>query len=215
MIKKELKVSLRSDRGKGAARKLRREGRIPAILYGRGVVSQPLSLNPKELREALGNEQGETSHLFTLMVEGGGDLDNQLAMLKEIQRDPVHGHYLHIDLQQVFLDQKIRATVPIHFQGKAAGLAKGGILQPGLRTLEVECLPTQIPDYIAVEVSGLEIGDTLHIRDLFVPEGVEPAQASDLLVVTVVPPVVEEVAAPVEKAPAEAKPEETKEEEGE
>lgn len=215
MIKKELIVSPRSDKGKGSARKLRREGQIPAILYGRGVAPQALSLNIKALGQAVGNEEEETSHLFILRMEGNSNLDNQLVMVKEIQKDPVHGHYLHVDLQQISLDQKIKATVSIQFQGKAAGLAQGGILQPGLRTLDIECLPTQIPDHISVDVSALEIGNTLHIRDLSLPEGVELAQPSDLLVVTVVPPIVEEVRAPVEEVPAEAKPEEAKEEEGE
>lgn len=209
MEKRELKVSLRAERGKEAAKKLRRRGLLPAVLYGRSA-SRSVALDPKELRKLLGEEEG-MNVILTLKAEGDSDLDGKMVMLKELQLDPVRHHYLHADLQEVFMDQKIRVTVPIHFVGKARGLETGGIVQPSLRALEVECLPGQMPDFIAVEISSLEVGDSIHIADLRLPEGVEAAQPGELPVVSVLAPAVEKVVKAEEEAAA-APAEEPKEE---
>lgn len=210
MEKKELKAFLRSEKGKGAAKRLRRRGLLPAIIYGRGN-SHPLTLDPKELKSVLG-EEGGMNVLLTLKVDGDNDLNNKMVMLKELQLDPVRHHYLHADLQEVFLDQKVTATVPIHFVGKARGQEEGGIVQPSLRSLEVECFPAQMPDFISVDVTSLGIGDSIHIADLSLPEGVAAAQPSELPVVSVLAPTIEKVVKPVEEEVAAAPEEEAKEE---
>ncbi len=217
MKQNELKIYNRAATGKGAARKLRHQGLIPAIFYGRGREPTLLSLNTKDLRKLIKEEEG-ISMLFTLKIDDNGELNNKLAVLKELQRDPIHLQYIHVDLHEVFIDQKITASVGLHFVGDAIGVEQGGILQPNLRTLEVECLPTQIPEYVEVEVSSLDIGHSLHVADLQLPEGVVAISGSDLSVVTVSPPTVEKVAAPVEEKPeeeaeaAEEKPQGKKEE---
>ena len=195
-----LKVYSRATTGKGAARELRRQGLIPAIFYGRGREPVMLSLIYKDLQKFTKEEEG-TSMLFTLETDEDKELNNKLAVLKELQRDPIDLQYIHADLQEVFSDQKITANVALHFVGEAIGVAqRGGILQPSLRTLEVECLPTQIPEYVEVDVGSLNIGDSLHVADLQLPVGVVAVSNSDLSVVTVSPPTVEKVAPAAEEA---------------
>jgi large subunit ribosomal protein L25 len=196
-----LKVYPRDATGKGAARKLRHRGLIPAIFYGRDREPVLLSLNCEDLQNYTQEEEG-TSMLFTLEIDENGELNNKLAVLKELQRDPIDLRFIHADLQEVFLDQKITATVALHFVGDPVGVEAGGVLQPSLRTLEVECLPTQIPQYVEVGVASLDIGDSLHVADLQLPVGVETVSSLDLAVVTVSPPTVEKVA-PVAEEVAE------------
>jgi len=136
--------------------------------------------------------------------------------VKEMQFHPITGEVVHADLYEVDLTAKIRVQVPLHFVGKAVGVVRGGILQPIVREIEVECLPLDIPDFFNVEVSDLDIGDSAHIEDLTIPEGIKAIYESNLALVAVVPPTVEEAptpaAAPVEAvAVAPVAPEETKE----
>jgi len=221
-----LVVELRDGRGKGAARKLRQAGRIPGVLYGRGKPSLAVSLDPIGLQRALRQSDAGMNTLFDLQVEGDGSLGEKVVLVKDLQREPVGGHMLHADLYEVDLSQTVEVEVPIHVVGVARGVSlDGGILDHALRELTLECLPRAIPDEIQADVSDLGIGDSLHVRDLQLPEGVILRDDPDLSVVSVVAPrKEEEVAVPValegeavavEGAPAEGeKPAEGAEPEG-
>lgn len=184
--------------GKEKAKKLRRAGKLPGIFYGPKTQAIPLEVSMKEFVTRVGGLEG--SHLIRIKSESPL-LADKVALLKEMQFHPVTGTVLHADFYEVDLTVKIQVRIPLHFVGKAAGVVRGGILQPVVREIEVECLPMDIPEYVNVEVSSLDIGDALHVTDLSVPPGVEPIYESNFTVVTVVPPTVEEAPAP---APAEA-----------
>jgi large subunit ribosomal protein L25 len=199
-----LQVELRERAGKGVARKLRAAGRIPGVVYGRKVPPVPVSLDPQLLRRVLVRSEAGLNTLFELAVAGGGPLQGKPVLVRELQRDPVKGTYLHADLLVVDLLQKIQVSVPIHVVGKAHGVELGGILDHSLREIELLCLPTAIPKEIQIDVSALEVGDSLHVRDLALPEGVELRSDPDLSVVSVVVPAVEVTPTPAEAAvPAE------------
>jgi large subunit ribosomal protein L25 len=168
-----LKIEVREGVGKGVARKLRAAGRIPGVIYGRAVGPQPITLDPAALRRSLAKSEAGLNTLFSLDVAGGGALHGKPVLVRDLQRDPVRGGYLHADLLAVDLLQRIEVRVPIHITGKAKGVEFGGILDHALREIELECLPTAIPREIQVDVSSLEVGDSLHVRDLPLPEGVE------------------------------------------
>jgi large subunit ribosomal protein L25 len=181
---------------------MRRDGKIPGVLYGPKTSPVPLELNKKEFSNRVAGLEG--SHLVRLQ-SGSTALVDKVALVKEIQYHPITGEVIHTDLYEVDLTAKIQVRVPLHFVGKAAGVVRGGILQPIVREVEVECLPLDIPEFFNVEVSALDIGDSIHIEELPMPEGVTVVSESNLALVAVVPPTVEEAptpaAAPVEGAP--------------
>jgi large subunit ribosomal protein L25 len=189
-----LSAEARAATGKGANRKLRVSGRIPAVIYGKGRDSQSVALDPVALEKLLHQSGAGLNTLIDLSVAGRTDT----VLVKELQRHPVHGKYLHVDFFQVDLTQKITVSVPIHFTGKARGVEFGGILDHPLRELEVECLPRAIPEFVEVDVSALEIGQSIHVSDLRLPEGVEVKTDPTLPVASVVLPAAEVEAAPVE-----------------
>jgi len=208
-----LSVEVREHTGKGMGRRLRAGGRIPAILYGRGRESVPISLDPRLLEKLLATSDAGMNTLIDLAVAGRSDLAGRVVLVKELQRHPVRGSLLHADFYEVDLTKTIEVSVPIHVVGTAAGVAlDGGILDQALRELEIECLPRAIPDQIDVDVSALMIGQSIHVRELSLPEGVKLLSDPDLSVVSVVAPAAEivpevaaaEVAPEVEgEAPAE------------
>lgn len=186
----DLSVELRDKSTKGAVRSLRRDGRVPAVLYGVKRAPTLVAIDGKEFESKVGSIEG--THLIRLN-SNTGDLGGRLVLVKEIQRHPVQRALLHADLYEVDVNTKLKLRVPLHFVGRAAGVDVGGILQPIKREIEVQCLPTEIPDYIEVDVAALGIHDALHISDLKAPAGVELVIDTDEAVVTVLPPVVEEV----------------------
>lgn len=208
-----LSVEVREHTGKGMGRRLRAGGRIPAILYGRGRESVPISLDPRLLEKLLATSDAGMNTLIDLAVAGRSDLAGRVVLVKELQRHPVRGSLLHADFYEVDLTKTIEVSVPIHVVGTAVGVAlDGGILDQALRELEIECLPRAIPDQIDVDVSALMIGQSIHVRELSLPEGVKLLSDPDLSVVSVVAPAAEivpevaaaEVAPEVEgEAPAE------------
>ena len=214
----ELAVDRRTDAGKGVARSLRRAGRIPAVLYSGGR-STLLSLNPADLTKLLHSAAGENT-LIDLKVAGSGGQE-QLAILREVQHDPLTGAPLHVDLFEVALDRAIRLKVHVEVIGETPiGVKEGGVLQHGIREVEVECLPALIPDAVRVDASLLKQGDVIHLRDLQVGEGVRLLDDPALVVVSVTTPMSEEKLAELLTATAkEAKEPEVltkkKEEEGE
>ena len=208
----EIQANAREVGSKRTARRLRRNGKIPGVLYGPKTASLALELNKKEFSTRVAGLEG--SHLVRLK-SGSTALADKVALVKAMQYHPITGDVIHADLYEVDLTAKIQVHVPLHFVGKAAGVVRGGILQPIVREIEVECLPMDIPEFFNVEVSALDIGDSVHIEDLAIPEGVTAIYESNLALVAVVPPTVEEAptpaAAPVEgvvapeEAPAEEK----------
>jgi len=197
----QLEIQVRDQRGKGAARKLRAKGQIPAVCYGRG---EPVSvsLDPRALDRLLKTSDAGMNTLIDLRGHAG--LEGRTVLLKEVQRDPVTGKALHADLYTLDLTRTVQVSVPLHLTGKATGVElQGGILDHSLRELELECLPTAIPKELRLDVSGLEVGDSLHVRDISLPEGVVLLSDPNLSVVSVVAPAVEEAAAPVEGEPLE------------
>ena len=206
----EITVERRTGQGKSQARKLRRAGSIPAIFYGPKRTTLAVAIGAKEFDAKLAHLEG--SHLIRLVNDGGKDaeLHDKAVLLREVQRHPTTDAILHVDLFEVSLTERLTVSVPLRFVGKAAGVVDGGILQPILREIEVECLPTEIPDFIEVDVSPLGIHEAVHLADVQLPAGVTLISDPTQTVVTVLPPTVEETkpaaeaeAAPVEGAPAE------------
>jgi large subunit ribosomal protein L25 len=217
----EIQIEPRETGTKGKAKRLRRDGKLPGVFYGPKAQTVPLEVDRKDFMSRVADLEG--SHLIRIK-SGSPLLADKVALVKEMQFHPVTGEVLHADFYEVDLSAKIRVKVPLHFIGKAVGVVRGGILQPIVREVEVECLPMDIPEFFNVEVSELDIGDSLHVTGLAMPEGVVAASESDLTLVTVVPPSIEEAPTPVEapvvavegaEAPAAAPEGEKKEEEGE
>ncbi len=195
-----LGVELREGRGKGVARKLRATGRIPGVCYRRNAEPLAVSLDPRELDLVIRNSSTGINTLIDLKVAGGGDFDGRQVLVKELQRNPISGAYLHADLYAVDLKQTIHVSVPIQLKGIAIGVTQSaGILDHATRELDVECLPNAIPEEFAVDVSELEIGDSIHVRDLEVLKGVEILNDPDVSIVSVVAPVAVEEEAPAEE----------------
>ena len=211
----EISAEPRASVGKAKARRLRREGKAPAVFYGPKRPATTIAIDAGEFRQKISTLEG--SHLIRFR-SAAADIANAVALVKDAQYHPVSGAVLHADFYEVDMTAKLRVRVALHFTGKAAGVALGGILQPVQRDVEVECLPGDIPDFIGVDVSTLEIHDAIHVSELPAPEGVRICYDNDATLVTVLPPTIEEVkveevaavteGAPVEGAPAEvAKPE--------
>ncbi len=210
-----LEVERRKGAGKGICRKLRREGKIPAILYGPGEEPTPLMVDSTAFTHIYRDLKGENA-IFTLKFKGS---KGKKTILKELQRNPINMEIIHIDFEHISPRKKITVEVPIHLVGVPKGVKEGGgVLEHLLREVEIECLPTDIPEHIEVDVSGLNIGDSIHVGDLEVPN-VQLLVSAERSVATVLPPTVyrevkvveEELEAPEEK-PAEETIEEEKEE---
>ena len=195
----ELRAQRRAVQGK-KVRFLRRQGFVPANLYGAGVTSTALQFPARELETVL-RRTGPTS-LLPLTFEGGTP---RRVLVREVQRHPVNDQVLHLDLYAVAMDERMRATVPLHFVGEAPAVTElDGTLLHNLEGLDVECLPGDLPPRIEVDLSGLrDLHASLHVADLALPAAVTVLTAPDTVVATVVPPTVEE---PEPEAPAEAVP---------
>jgi len=194
----EIQANARAAGGKNHARRLRRSGKIPAVLYGPKTQAVALELDRKDFSARVALLQG--SHLVRLK-SSVPELAEKVALVKEMQFHPISGDVTHADLYEVDLAAKIQVQVPLRFVGKAAGVTRGGILQPIVREVEVECLPMDIPGFFNVDVSALDIGDSIHVEEIQMPADVTLVFESNFAVVTVVTPTVEE--APVAAAPAE------------
>jgi large subunit ribosomal protein L25 len=200
----ELNAEVRESTGKGVARRIRAKGRIPGICYGRGQEAQSITVDPKALDALIRNSAAGMNTLIELNVAGGGAYDRKKMLLKEMQRDPVTNQALHADFFAIDLTHKIDVAVPIHVRGTAPGVVTmGGILDHVLRELNLECLPDSIPEEVIADVSALDLGMSIHVRDLPLPEGVELRSDPDLSVVSVVAPKAIEEEAPAEAEVAE------------
>jgi large subunit ribosomal protein L25 len=209
----ELNVEPREAIGSNRARQLRAAGKLPATLYGFETEPTSLAVDAKEFRGALRSAAG--SHvLLRLLIDGK---KKPTVILKELQRNPLRDEFLHVDFQSVTLTEKITAAVSIRLVGDAAGVKEGGILQHGLWELQVEALPTELPDHIEVDVSGLGGGQSLHVKDISLPDNLKIVSQPDEMVATILAPAKVEVEpeevpvegeeaepAPAEEAPAES-----------
>ncbi len=178
----ELAVETRTESGKGYARKLRSEGKIPAVRYGKQCGVSQYAVNRTVFEKFL--QESGAGGLVTLDVDGAGASDEMLSIVKDTQVDPISGRVIHVDFYGVRYGEKIQVEVPLVFEGKAIGVAEGGLLQPVRRSLVARCLPRAIPENIVIDVTELGIGDAIHISDLDI-EGIEFDTSVDFTLVTV------------------------------
>ncbi|HEY7745908.1 MAG TPA: 50S ribosomal protein L25/general stress protein Ctc [Desulfuromonadales bacterium] len=182
MAQTELNVTARDVVGKGGAHSLRRQGLIPAVVYGKGMETCTVVVAPKALQAAIATEAGWNT-LITL--KGDGAFDGKVVILKDMQVEPIRREVQHVDFQTIDLQKKVHVMVPVHPVGKSEGEKNGGLLQVIRHELELVCLPSAIPSAIEVDVTALGIGDVLHINDLVLPAGVEAPHDVNFTVITV------------------------------
>lgn len=187
-MKFDLAVTVREKTGKGAARQIRREKKVPAVLYGQGECLL-LTIQPEELIKILKSQAGSTA-LISLTITGAKSKPKRTALLRDFQVDPVEGNVLHADLFEISMDKPIRVQVPLHIMGGVpAGVKEGGILHHNMRELHVECLPSALPDFIEVDASPLNIGQSIHLKEIAKREGVRYLDDPDQMVVSVAVPI--------------------------
>lgn len=178
---KVLNIEVRSKTGKGISKQLRRQGLIPGVVYGKGMESVSVTLNPKELIAAL----AETGNNTLLTLKGGGSLDGSIAIVTDAFVNPLRGTVGHVDLHRINLSEKVRVEVKLHTVGTAAGVKEGGLLDITAHSIEVECLPSDIPEYVNVDITNLGIGQSIHVGELQVPAGLKVLSDSRASVVSV------------------------------
>jgi large subunit ribosomal protein L25 len=172
----ELNAEPRNDAGKGASRRLRRTGRVPAILYGGGQAPEPLSLEQRELLRGLENEA-----FYSQILQINIGSRTERAILRDLQRHPYKPTILHLDLQRVTADEKVRVHVPLHFLNEATAIGvkqQGGIVSRLRIEVEIACLPKDLPEFIEVDLAKVELGEAVHLSDLKLPEGAEVVELS-------------------------------------
>ena len=197
--KYEINVKSRDVFGKCASRRARKAGMVPANIYMHGAACRPVLVDVNEWKP-LANQD-----ITLISLKEGSDVS--MALVKEVQYDTLKNVFLHIDFQAVRMDEKIHASVPVHpaFGVEAIGITHGGILEQPLHTIEVSCLPTALPEAITIDLSGLEVDHSIHVKDLVMPEGVSAVSDPDAVVFHMIKPSTAEVAAtPAAAAPAAA-----------
>lgn len=200
----KLKAEARPTVGRSAVRKLRSRGFIPAVIYGGNDKPQPLQVSAREINAMMSQASGENVLVELEIGEG----QSRTALVQEVQHSPVGGEIRHVDFHAISMDQMIQAEVPLEPVGTPVGVKTfGGLLEQSLRALAIECLPGDLPDRVTVDVSQLNIGDAIHVRDIELPQGVTPKVQVDLTAFSVVAPVVEEAPVAAEAEAAAAGPE--------
>jgi large subunit ribosomal protein L25 len=197
-----LNANSRDTTGKGAARTLRSQGQIPAVIYGHGRDPQPLALNARDLDKMLSHIQAEST---VIEVTVGGQTAKTL--IREIQRHPIKRQILHVDFQALVAGEKVTVSIPIVLIGTPEGVRLGGgVLDQTLRELEIEVDPSNIPDHVELDITNMVIGDSMHVSDLSLPQGVEVLEDPETSVAVLAAPraVIEEVAAVAEPVEGEA-----------
>jgi large subunit ribosomal protein L25 len=202
-MERKLKAEARVEIGKGAARKIRAGGRVPAVVYGQDVEPIPVTIDAKELFHLLHTDAG-----MNVLVDMHVNSDQFLAMPREVQRDHIRGQFLHVDFLRIRRDEKIGVEVPIHLVGESHGVKEGGVIEHHLWNLHLECFPQDVPPSIEADISGLGINESLKVADLDIPDKLTLLTSPDEAIVSVVPPpilrVEEEVAAEGEEEAAAA-----------
>src|SRR5713226_8637766 len=198
----KLKVEPRTATGRSAARRLKARGIVPAVVYGGKEKSQPLQVSSRDISRMLSHASGEN---ILVELEIAGQKAPRTALLQEVQHSPVGGDILHIDFHAISMDEMIQAEVPLEPTGTPNGVKNfGGLLEQSLRALALECLPRDLPDRITVDVSELNIGDSIHVREIQLPSGVTSKVQPDLTAFSVLAPTVEEEPVVAEAAEAAA-----------
>jgi large subunit ribosomal protein L25 len=184
MERHSIEAELRTKTGKGAARQIRRSGLIPGVVYGRGNDPRAIKVDPQNIEKLL-----LSNAIFDLTFVGeDGKEDEAVVIIKDYQKDIIKRNLLHVDFQFISMDEKITVSVPMHLEGEAAGVRDGGVLQQLLREIEIDALPAEIPEEITIDISDLEVGESLSVADLELPEGIDLITGSDEVIVTVVTP---------------------------
>jgi len=178
---------VRKNRGKGTARKLRRANQIPAIFYGPGVEPVMLTVDYQELERISRQGAGENT-ILDLHVESDHGSETREVMLKELQVAPLNNRYLHADFYEISMDKEITVNIPIRLLNTPIGVTQGGILQHIRRELAVSCLPHKLIDALEIDVSNLDMGDSLHVRDVQLPEGISSPEEGHLTIVIIAAP---------------------------
>jgi large subunit ribosomal protein L25 len=203
MARFTLAARLRDEKGKQAAKKLRNENRLPAIFYGPGTSSVMLTVDSHELSNIIAKTTGENV-IIGLQIESDKGADTKTVIIKELHSDPVKRNYLHADFYEISMDKELTLDIALHFINTPVGVVNGGMLQPIRREITVSCLPDKLVDYIEVDVSSLDIGQSLHIGEIILPEGLSSSLDPSLPIATVIAPSV----AAAEAATGEGKAEE-------
>lgn len=193
-----LTAHTRKRSGSGALNSLRREGLIPAVVYGKSQPSLNVRLNAKQVETVLHHSVSEQI-LVNLTIEDTGE--TKLALIQDVQHNPLTGAIIHLDFHAISENERIHANVPLELFGDAAGVKAGGLLEHLVHKLEVQCLPKDLPEIIRVDVTGIEVGKALHLREIPLPEGVRASADGELIVALVSEPRVAEPT-PAEAAPA-------------
>ncbi|MEW6726060.1 MAG: 50S ribosomal protein L25/general stress protein Ctc [Bacillota bacterium] len=215
MATANLEVTPRDKRGKNQLNTLREQGKVPGVVYGKSVGNLPVEMDGREIEDIV--KHHGSAALVELKVKTGSKPKKYHAIIKEVQYHPFKRQIQHIDLQQISLKEEVHTHVPLHFVGAAPGVKQGGVLAYHLRQIEVACLPMKIPEHIEVDISGLDIGDNIHVSELAVPEGVKVLTEGGSVVVAVTAlrreaeavaePAAEAAPTAAENVEAEAKPE--------
>ncbi len=188
MKERRIEAWIREEKGKGASRRLRKEKKVPAILYGPDI--QPLMLTVKrgDVERIMRSAEKESVLLFDMILHANGNDINKKVMFKEIQIDPIKDIPLHVDFYEIAMDKEITVDLPIKLVNTPVGVSKGGILEHITREITISCLPDKLIDVLEVDVSGLDIGDSIHVRDIKFPEGISPDEEADTTIAVVVAP---------------------------
>lgn len=192
MERLELRAVHRERDTKGKLKLMRSQGMIPGVVYGRDQEPTVVAVDERELKQVI--NRGGTNVLIDLLINGDkGEGVQDTVMLKEIQRDPIKkDHFLHVDLIRVSLTDKVEVNVPLHLVGEPQGVKEGGVLQVQMREVMVEALPADIPEHLTIDIGGLNIGDSLHVGDIRLPQGLEVLEDSDATIVSVLAPTIDE-----------------------
>ena len=164
-----MNIELRTKTGTGVSRRLRNADMVPGVVYGKGVDPITVAIKSRDLQAAISGSGGQ-NNLITLI--GGGSLDQNIAIVADIQRDPIKRTFKHVDLHRINPNEKLRITVPVVLKGTAAGVKEGGLLDLSHHELRIECLPGNIPDNITIDVSDLKIAHSIHVSEIPLPEGI-------------------------------------------
>jgi large subunit ribosomal protein L25 len=181
----ELKARLRKDTGKGVARRLRKDGMVPAIFYGPKTESVLLEVNSSDLRKLL---KGKEENVFINLIVENGKIIQKFTLIKELQIEPVSRKFLHVDFYEIDMEKTMTLDIPIHFTGDAIGVETGGDLHYVKRDIKVSCLFAVLPEFIEVDVSGLQIGDSIKVQDVKLPDGVTVLDTEDTILATISAP---------------------------
>lgn len=182
-----LTATPRTETGKGPSRRLRSQGLLPCVFYGRGLEPRPLTVNTKEVRTIFFSG-AKSESLINLKIEDGGSAEEKTAMLKDHQVDPIKQTLIHADFYEVDLGRHLEIEVPLVLRGKPAGVEMGGLLQQIRHALLISALPHDIPSQVEVDVSHLEMGESLHVEEIKAPEGVEIVFDVNFTLATVISP---------------------------